>query len=116
MTQTGKQRPCEEGCPFRIVQDRLGDKWSVLIILILDEAESIRFSDLHNRIDGISLKVLSSCLRNLERDNLIVRTSYDEVPPRVEYALSVLGKDLVPYIKKLSEWAMENLSWNGIRQ
>lgn len=106
---TTKQKPCEDGCPFRTIMNRLGDKWSVLIILILDEQPMLRFTELRDRIDGISLKVLASCLKKLEKDSLVTRTSYDTVPPRVEYSLSAVGKKLVPFIRQLSVWAMKNL-------
>lgn len=104
-----KIKPCEEGCPFRIVMDRLGDKWSVLIILILWENNILRFGELHARIDTISLKVLTSSLKKLENNGFISREVYPEVPPKVEYSLTKLGNDLVPYIKQLSEWANTNL-------
>jgi DNA-binding HxlR family transcriptional regulator len=105
-----KKRPCAKECPLRIVMDRLGDKWSVLIISILWENETMRFNEIHNSIDGISLKVLTSCLRTLEADKFITRTVYAEVPPRVEYSLTEIGRDIVPYIQQLSEWAGKNLS------
>lgn len=104
-----KIKPCGEDCPFRTVMDRLGDKWSVLIILILWEKGKLRFGELHERIDGISIKVLTSSLKTLEKDKFISREVYAEVPPRVEYQLTELGKELVPYIQQLSEWANRSL-------
>jgi len=104
-----KRKPCEKGCPFRTVMDRLGDKWSVLIIMILMEKGTLRFNELHKSIDGISLKVLTSCLKTLEANNFVTRTAYLEVPPRVEYSLTAIGRDIVPYIQQLSEWSHKNV-------
>lgn len=104
-----KMKPCGEGCPFRIVMDRLGDKWSVLIIMILGKKDILRFGELHEHIDGISLKVLISSLKTLENNGFISRVAYPEVPPRVEYQLTRLGCELIPYIKQLSDWANMNL-------
>ncbi|MCH3994827.1 MAG: helix-turn-helix transcriptional regulator [Prevotella sp.] len=104
-----KIKPCEHPCPFRTVMDRLGDKWSVLIILLLQDEGTLRFGEMLGRIDGISLKVLSSCLKKLEKDKLITRKAYPEVPPRVEYTLTQSGHGLVPYIRQLSEWSQKNL-------
>lgn len=105
-----KIKPCEKGCPFRIVMDRLGDRWSVLIIMILWENGTLRFGELHNHIDGISLKVLTSCLKTLENENFVIRTVYPAVPPKVEYGLTQIGRDIVPYIQQLSEWSHKNLT------
>lgn len=104
-----KLKPCGDGCPFRIVMNRLGDKWSVLIIMILWEKGILRFGELHVYIDSISLKVLTSSLKTLEQNGFISRIAYPEVPPRVEYQLTDLGCELVPYIKQLSDWANTNL-------
>lgn len=104
-----KKSLCSERCPFRVVMDRFGDKWSILIINTLSENGAMRFNELSACIDGISLKVLSSTLRILEEDEFISRTVYPEVPPRVEYALTHLGEDIVPYIKAISDWAVQNI-------
>ncbi len=104
-----KIKPCDAPCPFRKVMDRLGDRWSVVIILILWEKGILRFGELHKRMDGVSEKVLTSNLRALEKDKLIVRKVYPEVPPRVEYSLTDAGRDIVPLIQQLSEWSHKNL-------
>lgn len=103
-----KKKLCTDRCPLRIVMDRFGDKWSILIIMALSENGIMRFNELSTCIDGISLKVLSSTLRALEEDGFITRTVYPEVPPRVEYELSSIGHEMVPYIKEISEWAIRN--------
>lgn len=95
-------------CPTRQVLDRIGDKWSVLVIGLL-AGETMRFSQLKRCIDGISQKMLTQTLRHLERDGLIERTLYPEVPPRVEYALTPLGASLGGLIQALQQWADENI-------
>ena len=96
-------------CPVRNVLDRFGDKWSILIITILGEGEVMRFKDLNNTIDDISQKMLTVTLRTLEADGLISRTIYPQIPPKVEYQLTDLGKSLLPHIRNLTEWAITNM-------
>ncbi len=98
-----------EICPIRNVISRFGDKWSLLIILILSENEKLRFNQLDKLIPDISTKVLSSTLKTLEADNLVKRTVYPEVPPRVEYNLTETGISLVPIINQLTQWALDNM-------
>lgn len=98
-----------EICPIRNVVSRFGDKWSLLIILILSENEKLRFNQLDKLIPDISTKVLSSTLKTLEADNLVKRTVYPEVPPRVEYNLTETGISLVPIINQLTQWALDNM-------
>ncbi len=98
-----------EICPIRNVISRFGDKWSLLIILILSENEKLRFNQLGKLIPDISTKVLSSTLKTLEADNLVKRTVYPEVPPRVEYNLTETGISLVPIINQLTQWALDNM-------
>lgn len=91
-------------CPTRQVLDRIGDKWTALIIGLL-EGRPKRFSELKRNIVGISHKMLTQTLRNLERDGLVQRTLYPEVPPRVEYALTPLGETLCTPIAAIRHWA-----------
>jgi len=104
-----KKKLCSDRCPLRVVMDRFGDKWSVLILLTLTENGIMRFNELANCIDNISLKVLSSTLKILEDDGFISRTVYPEVPPKVEYQLTEVGEEIVVYIRNISEWANQNL-------
>src|SRR5512145_3007998 len=90
-------------CPTRVVLDRIADKWTVLVLGLLDGGPR-RFSDLQRRIDGISQKMLTQTLRELERDGLISRTVYPVVPPHVEYALTPLGRTLHSTIQALVTW------------
>lgn len=96
-------------CPFRNIITRFGDKWSLLILYVLSSANApIRFSELERRIPDISSRVLSSCLRTLEADDLVSRKIYPEVPPKVEYSLTELGITLIPHLTALTEWAIKN--------
>ncbi len=92
---------------FRSVLERIGDKWSLLIIGILEEGPR-RFTGLLRSIPGISRRMLTLTLRALERDGLITRTIYAEVPPRVEYAVTDLGLTLSAPVLALAVWAADN--------
>ena len=97
-------------CPIRSVLDRIGDKWSILVLLILGEKNTLRFNELNKAIGpDISQKMLTVTLRSLEADGYIKRTVYPQVPPRVDYEITLLGKSLVPHIKELAKWAEMNL-------
>ncbi len=98
-----------EICPVRNVVARFGNKWALLVILVLSETGSIRFNQLGKLIPDISTKVLSNTLRTLEADDLVKRTVFPEVPIRVEYELTEIGKSLVPIIVSLTEWAQKNM-------
>ena len=97
-------------CPVRNVLSRIGDRWSLLVLLALHEkAEAMRFSDLCKAIPDVSQKMLTSTLRKLEADDLLSRTIYPEVPPRVEYKLTKRGKTLVPLLNQLVDWSLDNM-------
>lgn len=97
-----------ENCPVRNVLDRFGDKWSTLVLLVLEDEKVLRFNEIHKLIDTISQKMLAVTLKSLEADGLIIRTQYPEIPPRVEYQLSECGSSLIPHIKSLVQWANAN--------
>jgi len=109
MTNILKNFNYDPACPVRNVLDRFGDKWSILIIMILGEAGKMRFNGLHKTIGDISQKMLTTTLRTLETDGLISRKVFPEIPPRVEYELTEMGKTLVPHIVRLSAWADEHM-------
>src|SRR5919107_2090111 len=88
------------GCEVRQILDRVADKWSLLAIALLEQ-QTLRFSELQKRIDGISQRMLTVTLRQLERDGLVTRTVYPVVPPRVEYALTPLGASLHSTVQAL---------------
>ncbi|MBI1843544.1 MAG: helix-turn-helix transcriptional regulator [Actinobacteria bacterium] len=96
-----------EDCPVRDVLNRVGDKWSVLVLHLLSGG-TLRFTELRNAIDGISQRMLTVTLRGLERDGLVTRTVHPVVPPRVDYALTTLGQSLSETIANLVVWAETN--------
>ncbi|MDO4162782.1 MAG: helix-turn-helix domain-containing protein [Bacteroides sp.] len=98
-----------EICPIRNVVARFGNKWALLIILVLSENGKTRFNQLGKLIPDISTKVLSNTLQVLEADELVKRTVFPEVPIRVEYELTPTGQSLVPIIASLTEWAQQNM-------
>ncbi|MFI8632354.1 winged helix-turn-helix transcriptional regulator [Microbacterium sp. NPDC077663] len=100
--------PYLDGCPTRRILDRIGDRWTVLVVGVLGEGTA-RFSELKRRIDGISQKMLTQTLREMERDGLVIRTVYPEVPVRVAYALTDAGRSLRAPLKALEEWSIEHL-------
>jgi len=98
-----------EKCPVRNVLDRFGDKWSILVLMVLGEVDKMRFNAIHKTIVDISQKMLTVTLRSLEADGLVKRTIYPEVPPRVEYEITERGKSLLTHINNLADWAKENM-------
>ncbi len=102
-------------CPVDSLMPRLGDKWTIHVVAMLQVAgrDGLRFSELKNGIDGISQKMLTVTLRALERDGLVMRTTFPEVPPRVEYKLTKLGATLLPAMQGLMDWLQ--LSWPVIQ-
>jgi DNA-binding HxlR family transcriptional regulator len=95
------------GSEIRRILDRVGDKWTILVIGILDGGTR-RFSELRREIEGISQRMLTLTLRQLERDGLVSRTVYPVVPPRVEYRLTELGATLHQSVQSLVTWAAEH--------
>jgi len=102
-------------CDFRDMLSRIGDKWSLLVIVILEGMphRRARFSDLKRSIPGISQRMLTATVRNLERDGMLTRHVYAEVPPRVEYELTTLGRGLMDPVRGLVSWLQSN--WPVIR-
>ncbi|WP_368348075.1 winged helix-turn-helix transcriptional regulator, partial [Parabacteroides merdae] len=96
-------------CPIRDILCRLGDKWSMLVLITLNVNGTMRFSDIQKTISDISQRMLTVTLRTLEADGLVSRTVYAEVPPRVEYQLTETGKTLIPHIESLVGWALEHM-------
>ena len=96
-------------CPVGIFTEKLGGKWKLEIIYHLRN-KTLRFGQLAAIIDGISRKVLTDHLKEMEKDQLIFRKSYNETPPRVEYSLTPAAKDLDPLLEKLGEWVHKHYS------
>lgn len=99
--------PVDHMAFIRQVLDRVGDKWSMLIIAVLENGP-LRYTDLQRQIPGISQRMLTRTLRQLLEDGLITRTAYAEVPPRVEYALTPLGRGLHEIVRQLIGWAADH--------
>jgi DNA-binding HxlR family transcriptional regulator len=96
-------------CPTREALDRIANKWTTLVFGLLEDGPK-RFSDLRRGIGGITQKMLTQTLRDLERDGLVSRTVYGTVPPHVEYELTALGRTLSEPIGALRQWALEHIA------
>ncbi len=105
-----------EDCPIRNVLSRFSSKWAMLILCVLYENEATRFNTISKAIPDISPKVLTETLRNLEADGLVKRKLYAEIPPKVEYSLTELGKSLMPILNNLISWALDNYSYISIHK
>ena len=96
-------------CPVATTVQLIGNKWKLLILRNLLE-RPWRFNELHRSLEGISQKVLTDSLRSMEKDGIITRTAYPEVPPRVEYALSPLGESMRPILNSMALWGASSLN------
>jgi DNA-binding HxlR family transcriptional regulator len=105
LTDTSKSANC---LAMSDVLNRIGDKWSVMVVGMLGRHGTLRFNELKRLINGVSQRMLTLTLRNLERDGLVSRTIYPEVPPRVEYNLTEMGKTLQEPIDELWNWSAEH--------
>ncbi|MGV8896238.1 MAG: winged helix-turn-helix transcriptional regulator [Rhodoglobus sp.] len=101
--------PYNRHCPSRQMLDQIGDRWTVLIVGSLANGP-LRHAGIVERVDGISQKMLAQTLRRLERDGLITRTAYAEMPPRVEYDLTDAGHSLLAPLGALEDWAKAHMS------
>jgi DNA-binding HxlR family transcriptional regulator len=101
-------KKCEgsrDECPITEVLHRVGDKWSMLTVIMLSDHGTLRFNELHQLIDTISQRMLAVTLKTLEADGLVSRKMYAQIPPKVEYTLTPLGESLVPPLMTLYDWA-----------
>jgi len=108
---------CRSSDPMAVREllTKIGDKWTIFVILSLDLLGGrARFSELERSVPGISQRMLSTTLKNLERDGLVIRELFPEVPPRVEYEINDLGKSLLLPTQGLVNWAKEN--WERVRE
>lgn len=96
-------------CPITDVLARISDKWTMHTLIILGKSDKLRFTELKNQVEGISQRMLTVTLRTLEEDGFITRTIFPQIPPRVEYELTDLGRSLVVELMSLSEWANDNM-------
>ncbi|MBN05118.1 MAG: transcriptional regulator [Ponticaulis sp.] len=97
-------------CPSRQVMEMLADKWKLLVFHSLRQRDVMRNGELMRALNGVSQKMLTQTLRALERDGLIFRRDYQEVPPRVEYGLTELGRSLSEPILQISDWGQSNMT------
>lgn len=97
-------------CPVKDIMARYGDKWSIHTLLLLGQHQKMRFNELRSGIQAISQRMLTVTLRSLEEDGIVSRTIYPEIPPRVEYELTLLGESLVKQLLQLATWAEENFA------
>ena len=107
---TSSWDPYARGCPSRDLLDRIGDKWTVLVLGELGKHGACRFTHLRKGLSGVSEKMLTQTLRAVERDGLVLRTVYPAVPVRVEYALTPLGQTLREPLKTLTEWSVRHVA------
>ena len=107
---TSSWDPYTRGCPSRDLLDRIGDKWTVLVLGELGKHGACRFTQLRKQLSGVSEKMLTQTLRALERDGLALRTVYPEVPVRVEYELTPLGQTLRDPLRALTEWSVHHIT------
>lgn len=98
-----------QACPSRDIIARLAEKWTMLVIVALEDGPH-RFGAVRRRVEGVSQKMLTKTLRKLEQVGLVTRTVYHEMPLRVEYDLTVLGRDLLPLIGAIKEWAEAHIA------
>jgi DNA-binding HxlR family transcriptional regulator len=103
-------------CAPHDILSRLGDKWTILVVSLLSLApdHQLRFSEIKAGVAGISQRMLTLTLRNLERDGLVIRHYFPEVPPRVEYELSGMGKSMLPALEGFTAWIRSN--WPAIEE
>ena len=99
-------------CPIRQVVSRFGDKWSMLVLFMLNKSDTgiLRFNEIRHLMTDCSQKMLSQTLKNLEQSHLVNRKVYPEVPPRVEYSLTETGKSLMPALTALIAWGQEHFN------
>lgn len=101
--------PFNASCPSQDILALIGSKWSMLLLCILAEGP-VRSGELGRRAGGISQKMLTQTLRELERHGIVHRRDYSEVPPRVEYSLTPLGRSLAQLVRQIEEWVESNYS------
>lgn len=100
----------KEDCPLTFALTLIGSKWRLPIIWALWQNKTLRYNELKRRVDGITNMVLSSSLKEMENQGLVVRKQYMEIPPRVEYTLTKAGENLIPSLESLAKWgkSMQN--------
>lgn len=105
--------PCMEHCPLHYAMEIIGGKWKVQILCAINNAGILRYNALRAKLDGVSNTVLSTALKELERDGLVHRHMYPEVPLRVEYSPTESCRALLPILESLSDWAEGRMKESG---
>ncbi len=98
-----------EDCGLKKVLNIVGGKWKIMILCVVDKEEVVRYGDLRRAVYGITNTMLAHSLKELEEDEMIIRTQYDEMPVRVEYSLTDKAKSLIPILLELKKWGEHNL-------
>ncbi len=99
--------PCNEECPLQSALKQIGGKWKIPIICTLSGGEGIRYNELMKKVTGITNTMLASSLKELEKDGLVKRVQYNEMPIRVEYFMTQKSKELIPTLQELAMWGMK---------
>ena len=101
----------ETSCPILFAMNIIGQKWKLPILWYIADAvnQTLRYRELERKVVGITATMLTKCLRELERDNLITRVQYNTIPPTVEYSLTERGKSLMPALESVYHWAEEQM-------
>ncbi|WP_043676138.1 winged helix-turn-helix transcriptional regulator [Streptomyces xylophagus] len=97
-------------CPTRAVLELIAGKWTMLVLVALEDGRPMRFAELRRRLDGVTAKVLTQTLRALEREGLVMRTVYPTVPPCVEYLLTELGQEVGGLVRGITAWAQASVT------
>ena len=99
--------PCKAECPLQVALKRIGGKWKIPILCVLSSGQGIRYSELMKKVQGITNTMLASSLKDLEKDGLIKRVQYNEMPIRVEYFITEKSMELMPTLQSLAIWGMK---------
>jgi DNA-binding HxlR family transcriptional regulator len=97
-------------CPTRAVLELIAGKWTMLVLVALEDGRPMRFAELRRRLDGVTSKVLTQTLRALEREGLLIRRVYPTVPPCVEYRLTKLGEEVGGLVQSITDWSQANIA------
>lgn len=100
----------EKKCPIIYALDIIGGKWKLPVLWYLADKKVVRYNDLKRSVKGVTNMMLTKCLRELEEHNLVHRTDYREIPPRVEYSLTEYGNELIPALKNLYKWGERRIA------
>ncbi len=110
LVDTERWNVMSAACPTRQILDRIADKWTMLVILALQESGTLRFSQLRRHVEGVTQKMLTQTLRGLERDGMLTRTVIPTVPVTVSYTLTDLGHQLSAAVAVIREWSYGNIN------